>query len=169
MQSYCQTIVNLQQLLRGGNGGTMASFAKDKTLHVAAVGFVLFMLCAPCAAYATDYDYIAADGRPFAATPTQEELDQIAILEANAENGIAPQTSSDSYFAFNLKDNTTAAASPATKDDDSSTYVYATKKNVKKITTADIAEYKLRNNDAAQKAQSWREQKLAEYRQGTIN
>ncbi|MDO5386275.1 MAG: transglycosylase SLT domain-containing protein [Pseudomonadota bacterium] len=45
----------------------------------------------------------------------------------------------------------------------------ATKKNVKKITTADIAEYKLRNNDAAQKAQSWREQKLAEYRQGTIN
>lgn len=108
----------------------MASFAKDKKLHAAAVGFVLFMLCAPCAAYATDYDYIAADGRPFAATPTKEELDQIAILEANAENGIAPQTSSDSYFAFNLKDNTTAAASPATKDDDSSTYVYATKKNV---------------------------------------
>ena len=81
----------------------MASFAKGKKLHAAAVGFVLFMLCAPCAAYATDYDYIAADGRPFAATPTKEELDQIAILEANAENGIAPQTSSDSYFAFNLK------------------------------------------------------------------
>lgn len=105
----------------------MASFAKGKKLHAAAVGFVLFMLCAPCAAYATDYDYIAADGRPFAATPTKEELDQIAILEANAENGIAPQTSSDSYFAFNLKDNTTAAASPATKDDDSSTYVLRNK------------------------------------------
>lgn len=94
------------------------------------MGFALLMLYAPCVAYAADYDYIAADGRPFAATPTQEELDQIAILKANAENGIAPQTSSDSYFAFNLKDNTTAAANPATKDDDSSTYVYATKKNV---------------------------------------
>lgn len=108
----------------------MASFANGKKMHAAAVGFVLFMLCAPCAAYATDYDYIAPDGRPFAATPTQEELDRIAILEANAENGIAPLTSNDSYFAFNLKDNTTAAASSAMKDNDSSTYVNLTKKNV---------------------------------------
>lgn len=108
----------------------MVSFAREKILCATVMGFALLMLYAPCVAYAADYDYIAADGRPFAATPTQEELDQIAILKANAENGIAPQTSSDSYFAFNLKDNTTAAADPATKDDDSSTYVYAKKKNV---------------------------------------
>lgn len=47
----------------------MASFAKDKKLHAVAVGFVLLMLCAPCAAYATDYDYIAADGRPLLQLP----------------------------------------------------------------------------------------------------
>ena len=47
----------------------MASFAKGKKLHAAAVGFVLFMLCAPCAAYATDYDYIAADGVPLLRLP----------------------------------------------------------------------------------------------------
>lgn len=108
----------------------MDSFAKDKLLYAAVMAFALLMLCVPCVAYAADYDYIAADGRPFAATPTQEELDQIAILEANAENGIAPQTSNDSYFAFNLKDNTTATTAAAMKEDRSSTYVNVTKKNL---------------------------------------
>lgn len=108
----------------------MPDKAVKRTLEMSLVALFFAVLCLPLTAFAEDYDYIADDGRPFAATPTQDELNRISILEAGTSSGVAPLTSSDSGFQFNLKDNTTAAADPALKEDASSTYVRVYKKNV---------------------------------------